>query len=169
MCSSGGRWSGGRLTCHGVYPQCLGLSHRQPQQDALPGGGRGAGLGMGMGVPTGLAAMGDPRPPLLAASYSTGAPTGPPSAAHSLLARPLLHPLQPPPAKKLRMDDPAMTFKTDGEDPTGLASEISELQKENASMEGHVTKLRHDVSSMEAALKAEQKVTFLIDSLFLSE
>lgn len=78
---------------------------------SLEGGG-GAGLGMGMGVPTGLAAMGEPRPPLLAASYSTGAPTGPPAAAHTLLARPLLHPLQPPPTKKLRMDDSAMTYKT---------------------------------------------------------
>lgn len=38
-----------------------------------------------------------------------------------------------------------------------MASEISELQKENGSMEGHVNKLRHDVSSMEAALKVEQK------------
>ncbi|XP_042210332.1 myelin transcription factor 1-like isoform X3 [Homarus americanus] len=123
---------------------------------SLEGGG-GAGLGMGMGVSTGLAAMGEPRPPLLAASYSTGGPTGPPAAAHSLLARPLLHQLQPPPAKKLRMDDSTLVFKTDGEDHTGLASEISELQKENASMEVHVSKLRHDVSSMEAALKVEQK------------
>ncbi|XP_069156713.1 myelin transcription factor 1 isoform X4 [Procambarus clarkii] len=123
---------------------------------SLEGGG-GAGLGMGMGVSTGLAAMGEPRPPLLAASYSTGGPTGPPAAAHSLLARPLLHPLQPPPAKKLRMDDTSMVFKTDGEEHTGLVSEISELQKENASMEVHVTKLRHDVSSMEAVLKVEQK------------
>lgn len=40
-----------------------------------------------------------------------------------------------------------------------MASEISELQKENASMEAHVNKLRHDVSSMEAALKVEQKVS----------
>ncbi|XP_069960898.1 serine-rich adhesin for platelets [Cherax quadricarinatus] len=120
-------------------------------------GGRGAGLGMGMGVSTGFAAMGEPRPPLLAAPYSTGGPTGPPAAAHSLLARPLLHQLQPPPSKKLRMDDSSLVFKTDGEEHIGLASEISELQKENVTMEAHVTKLRHDVSSMEAALKVEQK------------
>lgn len=51
-------------------------------------------------------------------------------------------------------------LSVEGEEHTGLASEISELQKENASMEAHVTKLRHDVSSMEVALKVEQKVSW---------
>lgn len=106
VCGSGG------LTCPGVFLSASGcpIANRNKMR-SLEGGG-GAGLGMGMGVSTGLAAMGEPRPPLLAASYSTGGPTGPPTAAHSLFARPLLHPLQPPPAKKLRMDDSTLTFKT---------------------------------------------------------
>ena len=69
-------------------------------------------MGMGMAIPGGLT-MGDHRNPLMAASYGgIATPTGPLSAPHSLLARPLLQPLQPPPTKKLRMDDSAMSYKT---------------------------------------------------------
>ncbi|KAK4300442.1 hypothetical protein Pmani_027352, partial [Petrolisthes manimaculis] len=148
--------STGKFLSHRSASGCP-IANRNKMRSLEGGGGGGAGLGMGMGVSTGLAAMGEPRPPLLAAPYSTGGPTGPPTATHSLFARPLLHPLQPPPAKKLRMDDSTLNFKTEGEDHIGLASEISELQKENVSMDSHVSKLRHDISSMEASLKVEQK------------
>ncbi|CAL4123021.1 unnamed protein product, partial [Meganyctiphanes norvegica] len=150
--------STGKFLSHRSASGCP-FANRNKLRSLEGGGGAPLGMtmGMGMGVHGGLT-MGDHRPPLLAASY-TGVPppTGPPSATHSLLARPLLHPLQPPPTKKLRMDDSTMSYKTEGEDTSGLALEISDLGKENASMEGSVKQLRHDVSSMEAALKQEQK------------
>ncbi|ROT81156.1 hypothetical protein C7M84_000095 [Penaeus vannamei] len=80
-------------------PLRASVSHRPTQQRCGPWRWRGGrGWGMGMGVPTGLAAMGEPRPPLLAASYSTGAPTGPPAARPPLcLAPPASLPPTPAP------------------------------------------------------------------------
>lgn len=68
---------------------------------------------MGMGVGVGIAPG---APSLLAAPYgSTAIPTPTPTAAvahHSLLTRPLLHPLQPTPAKKLKGEESPFAFKT---------------------------------------------------------
>ncbi|KAG7175459.1 High mobility group protein 20A-like 2, partial [Homarus americanus] len=95
-------------------------------------------------------------------AYSVPPHTCPPTQyphtpAHLLSIPTHLSPTQYPHTHLPRMCLTGVFSPTDGEDHTGLASEISELQKENASMEVHVSKLRHDVSSMEAALKVEQK------------
>ncbi|XP_063850366.1 mucin-19-like, partial [Scylla paramamosain] len=91
--------STGKFLSHRSASGCP-IANRNKMRSLEGGGGAGLGMGVTMGVSTGLAAMGEPRPPLLAASYSTGGPTGPPTAAHSLFARPLLHPLQPPPRQE---------------------------------------------------------------------
>ncbi|XP_076028477.1 uncharacterized protein LOC143017572 [Oratosquilla oratoria] len=154
--------STGKFLSHRSASGCP-IANRNKLRSLEAGGGTtgmtSMGVTTGLGVTSGLAM--EPvasTNPLLAPSYPTPPAPAHAHTTHALLARPLLHPLQPPPTKKLRLDSVSTNpYKSGGEVGTGLASEISELQKENASMDSHVTKLRNDVTSMEAQLKAEQK------------
>ena len=90
------------LTCSWYVPSASGcpIANRNKLR-SLDGSSSGLGVGMvGVGVGVGGAAQS-----LLAASYGT-APLSTATPSHpSLLSRPLLHPLQPGPAKRIKLDD----------------------------------------------------------------